>query len=1183
MKSTKFFLSLNIILFFPILCMERELANYQAADAFNRSAIVSIDNFAVRHLQQESNRFSCDMRVIPQNRSFIAQREIFQDKIKNDYYRYLHSREGYKLSTKMQVIEQEINHTLNILRNCCLKDEKYRLYLPEFVSLKIQESTLNSYLISTKEKMARILFKNGVPQKLTESDRKDLNKLIDSLEKQTKEWFKYDYYTIVKEIDNASSSYKCFNDSQLEKQLSSSQPLQQITEVMDLCKKDEFQKAAEIINQNKGFWHFVNESRQVHKSFLRKLYLTHFKNKFDEFGIDKKFQKDPLYKTIRKHIIAEQCSLSTVERIKKNNAIPIPDEKMKEFFIYREELYNNLLQTVGITKPSPEVSEFLYNVVLFLDDTQNFHKMAHFCAHGAYRDSYMLEEKDVYDQLFDERGLPKFLDIFNNELLKDINIPANIHFKEHAIERECLFNLARLDVNDEQLKNIVNDGIQCIMKACDTENLKVALAYRSLAQSFVHAIYHQQSDALLKCGNVLQINTNERHIKLQLRLIPIIASLAERIHHSNLVVNEEKKYAEDILLSIDDLYGKVIHQNSVFSENKLQKICNRIEQQNLVGAFKNDGLFINPQETIIARFDIDEQKQFGLLNIIEEEKNALIKCNPIETVEKTFGLDAQCLEYIFLNEQERAIVSDIDNNQVLIEKINTIVTDMQNEAPSILTTTIPSNIGELSLKEYIAYINELQEKIALRRDAFFIGLGSKHRQAINKCINILSKYSEIAGLELLKKAVETTDMIQHPIEATYNLVKGTGQLLHFMGKFAVAYSGDLPLQDLQIQYRKEIDEVLTTLYELPTYQKFSLLINYCADTFVWRGFSTVLVKTKPLLINASNQLLQVGQQVIKVPEQFNLINKLRNLAQKEVRAIEAIEWGQGAVRSVEHGSKEASDIIGKVKDTICKEMDFAPKDIDLSNAHKVAETSENTSQISKMQKAGNSLTRKTVRNKSGNCIDPSKNKYKPKSKVSAKKEIIETPEKTKFSKRAEKQNIKKNKKIAEQPGKKLSKEIEELHSKFDGLEKGYDVFEGKDINFNYEHVCQPDITISGKASGWHHDVGGWFKNQIRRFKGKEIEILSMEKVQHGIYELEWRYMNGKVKTSTFFPSDWSRTKVHEKVFEAFNYCKQKKKLFEFNPQKSNWILIGKTNEGIKIKMVFNKSGKIITYYPVFKG
>lgn len=141
------------------------------------------------------------------------------------------------------------------------------------------------------------------------------------------------------------------------------------------------------------------------------------------------------------------------------------------------------------------------------------------------------------------------------------------------------------------------------------------------------------------------------------------------------------------------------------------------------------------------------------------------------------------------------------------------------------------------------------------------------------------------------------------------------------------------------------------------------------------------------------------------------------------------------------------------------------------------------------------------------------------------------------------------------------------------------------VEIRPRHIFQPDIRISEKtlrpySTGWHHDLKKIiFKNKM--FKSNPIEVLNMRKGPFGTYELDWR-MFGREKTSSFFPSDWTRQEVVKKILEARQHIEKYKIPFEKQLNKKRSQAIGYTKEGMKIFFAKNNEGIIVTIYPLIK-
>jgi hypothetical protein len=140
--------------------------------------------------------------------------------------------------------------------------------------------------------------------------------------------------------------------------------------------------------------------------------------------------------------------------------------------------------------------------------------------------------------------------------------------------------------------------------------------------------------------------------------------------------------------------------------------------------------------------------------------------------------------------------------------------------------------------------------------------------------------------------------------------------------------------------------------------------------------------------------------------------------------------------------------------------------------------------------------------------------------------------------------------------------------------------------FPFHHIFEPEIrTYTNSAgipiidiSGWHHDYHNMIFNS-GFLNGQKVEFITKRIGNHGVYFLEWCMPNGGEKSSTFFPSEWSRDQVMQKINEAFLYMEKQKTKF-IQQQNGYSAAIGFTKEGICIKIIKNKDNKLITAYPI---
>jgi hypothetical protein len=156
-----------------------------------------------------------------------------------------------------------------------------------------------------------------------------------------------------------------------------------------------------------------------------------------------------------------------------------------------------------------------------------------------------------------------------------------------------------------------------------------------------------------------------------------------------------------------------------------------------------------------------------------------------------------------------------------------------------------------------------------------------------------------------------------------------------------------------------------------------------------------------------------------------------------------------------------------------------------------------------------------------------------------------------------------------------SEELGRLKNKFAKCEQ----INGEWLKPDYEHIFGMEIgwtkKMKPKLGGFHHDFGN---------KVVESNIFDFtDKVVHesGAWKGTMFYKGDRVKDITFFPPDWSREKVVNKIFEAYRNAIKSGGKLELNNE-FKYPIEGFTNEGLEIMMHITKKGHITTVYPVIK-
>jgi hypothetical protein len=158
----------------------------------------------------------------------------------------------------------------------------------------------------------------------------------------------------------------------------------------------------------------------------------------------------------------------------------------------------------------------------------------------------------------------------------------------------------------------------------------------------------------------------------------------------------------------------------------------------------------------------------------------------------------------------------------------------------------------------------------------------------------------------------------------------------------------------------------------------------------------------------------------------------------------------------------------------------------------------------------------------------------------------------------------------------LKIELETLRLMYDNKIKGAAELANKWLKIEYEHILGMEFYFSRrgtlKIGGFHHD----FMQTIEKSNLFEFT----EKVMHktGFYKAKLYFKGDPVKEISFFPSEWPRQKVIEKIHEAYgNFVKSGAPLELQNDGK--YLVKGIIEENITIEMYITAKGKIVTAYP----
>lgn len=160
----------------------------------------------------------------------------------------------------------------------------------------------------------------------------------------------------------------------------------------------------------------------------------------------------------------------------------------------------------------------------------------------------------------------------------------------------------------------------------------------------------------------------------------------------------------------------------------------------------------------------------------------------------------------------------------------------------------------------------------------------------------------------------------------------------------------------------------------------------------------------------------------------------------------------------------------------------------------------------------------------------------------------------------------------------LEIELGALRLLFDNKVKGFAEFANKFIKIEYKHILGMDLVFDAqgraKFSGFHHDL----MNTIE--KSGAIEFANKVIHKNGFYGADL-IIDGMKTPKTFFPSEWPREKVIEKIYEAYHNFIKCGVIPKPRPNEK-YLISGTIEEGISIEMWVTKKGKVVTAYPLLK-
>jgi len=162
----------------------------------------------------------------------------------------------------------------------------------------------------------------------------------------------------------------------------------------------------------------------------------------------------------------------------------------------------------------------------------------------------------------------------------------------------------------------------------------------------------------------------------------------------------------------------------------------------------------------------------------------------------------------------------------------------------------------------------------------------------------------------------------------------------------------------------------------------------------------------------------------------------------------------------------------------------------------------------------------------------------------------------------------------------LAQELPLLRERFNGILEGWNELAGKKITFYLRHIFEDKLILDNGNfngfSGFHHDPCLIIKT-AGKSQGVSFKILQEITGPAGSYKLIFQGTN-KLIPKSFFPYNWSRTYVMEKIVEGCKNAERAKAPVKL-AENGKYVTFGITNEGMEIRIIFDSVGNIISAYP----
>lgn len=831
------------------------------------------------------------------------------------------------VDTKIQRIDQGINHARTVLNQCCKPGYENRAALHDFLQLKIEYQKLNKQLIDIKQSMASILFTaNGTPRALSKIDCQRLAAYVQKFEQCVAQSKHTDPEYLINELTANPAEYQLFSDKDLQQTLCTNKTLQHIGQLINACDQKDFQQAVDLLRPyNLG--EVFKENVSANNNFERSYYNEQFQQHYNEVGLEKQFSEDPYFHAVNESLMREKYSQQVSDdtwhekpfavqlKEKLKNPFATPHTVNKEL-AWRKDMHNALLRQIPNEKHTPALKHFLYGYISFMQPND----MRSCCQLLAY--SCGTEKgQQLYSSLHDQKGTPYLL-VVHESVMQNITLSEKIQLPQHAAERECFYNLLALQSAGICPQPLFEKALYAINQVCVRSDKVTTQAYRVMTQSIVHACYAGDIGLAEKYSLFLDIEKwNSRSNQIHKQTLPVAAALMQRVYDPRVEITAQQKqeYVRE-LKTLYDNYTQAVIEQKVYAQNLFVGYLEKISSLDLK-LIDNAGICTTNEQQIKNEDAAAHQTNYAQCQVqylIEKYVEPFISFDSKSLTAKIFGTEQV--------EQFKQLCAD--------ETIGAKMYAAWQEADAKGQTLVPQYLESVSANEMIDYLDGLQARFARDTESYLLKVTNLHGAAsdkVNYAMRCFEKANVIGGIELIKQAISMEQVVAHPLVAAQKLVDGAGTLINFTGKCLITCLPPQMLSTVAQQYRmqcqQEISAVMRALWHMPLYEKYKIAINMVSGHYFTDACVNILSKVKPFLNNTYERLyVALNKNDIFNKIEQAITDKLAKVLGDQVKAIETFEEVRNA--HLAHMSTSHNDPPKTIK---------APKNATSSTAKKTAE------------------------------------------------------------------------------------------------------------------------------------------------------------------------------------------------------------------------------------------------------